>query len=83
MNGIGIELGRVPSPKVESNTKIRTTCDKSNTEDTILVEDLIKLDRSLSWKRMKVRKDDGYKTNVVSREYFEKSPNRFKWKFAI
>lgn len=44
------------------------------------MKDLIRLDGQLNGKILRVRKDDGCNTNVVSHEFFFKNHWRFNWK---
>ena len=44
------------------------------------MDDSIVLEGSLDERKVRVLKDDGYNTNVVSQEFFEKNCNYFTWK---
>lgn len=47
---------------------------------SVEVKDLLVLDGSLEKKRVRVLKDDGCNTNVVSHKFFQKNKGCFKWK---
>lgn len=80
MNDIRLELKRVCSPNVETNMTSTTPSDSRDTEDIVPVEELIVLNGALDGRKVKVLKDDGCNTNVVSRNFFEKNKSSFKWK---
>ena len=67
VNDIRLEVKEIHSPNFESNTTLRTSNDHTNTEDTVQVGDLIIVDGSLNERRVKLFKDDGCNTKVVSR----------------
>ena len=75
-----LEVKRVCRPNVESNTTVRESSEGIPIDEPVPMEDLIVLDGSLDGKRVRVLKDDGCNTNVVSHEFFSKNRRYFKWK---
>lgn len=72
--------------RLESNnvsgdsTRVKATICHRNEDvpnDELVFEDLIVLDGELSGKKVRVLKDDGCNTNVVSQEFFQKNQSRF------
>ena len=72
-----LEIVKISDQDLEVNTTVRNSCDKNR---LVPLEDLFVLDGSLEGKRVKVLKDDGCNTNVVSHEFFQKNRKFFRWK---
>lgn len=79
MNDIKLEVKRVSCPNVETNATVHELCEDIPIDGPIPMEDLIVLDGSLEGKRVRVLKDDGCNTNVVSHEFFRKHRKNFNW----
>ena len=67
------------SANAETNTTIRAKSEDIPIEGPIPMNDLMVLDGSLEGKRVRVLKDDGCNTNVVSREFFRKNRGLFNY----
>ena len=68
-------MKEVDCPEAEANTSYS---EASSCE--LPIEDLLVLRGSLGGKKVRVLKDDGCNTNVVSHEFFKKNRKFFKWK---
>jgi len=69
LRGLRLDVKKVLSEAAEVNTTIRSH-DEDSTEGLIPVEPLLVLDGDLNGKRVRVLKDDGCNTNVVSHDFF-------------
>lgn len=74
------EVRRFSYPNFQSNTTCRNGSNDIPIDEPIPMDDLIVLEGFLDGKRVRVLKDDGCNTNVVSREFFNKNRKNFKWK---
>ena len=76
VNDLETSMGSFSSPDVESNGAVDVS-KKGNRQ--MPLEDLILLDGSLEGKRVRVLKDDGCNTNVVSRDFFRRNKKHLKF----
>ena len=80
MNDIKFEKGKKRCPNVEANTTSRLVPEQDSNDDEVPVEELMIIDGNLEGKNVKVLKDDGCNTNVVSKAFFNKNRKLFKWR---
>ena len=66
--------------KCPSVAEVKTFDENISMNSSVVVKDLLVLDGTLDMKRVRVLKDDGCNTNVVSHEFFQKNKSCFKWK---
>ena len=64
--------------KCPSVAEIKTFDENISMNSSVVVKDLLVLDGTLEMKRVRVLKDDGCNTNVVSHEFFRKNKSCFK-----
>ena len=76
VNDLKLSMKMWSSPDVETNSAVRET---KEVDGAVPLEDLIVLDGTLEEKRVRVLKDDGCNTNVVSHEFFERNRQNFNW----
>ena len=80
VNDIRLEVKKACCPSAEANATFHTPCKNLATKEIVPVKELMILDGSLNGKRVRVLKDDGCNTNVVSRDFFEINKGKLKWK---
>ncbi len=74
------EVKEVSCPNVETNTTLREKGENISIDDPIPMDVLMVLNGKLEGRRVKVLKDDGCNTNVVSKEFFKRNRKYFNVK---
>ncbi len=77
------KLNETLHTNLEFNTAYRGRSEGIPIEGPIPIDRLIILDGLLHGKRVRVLKDDGCNTNVISQEFFERNRKEYNWKNCI
>ena len=80
VNDIKFEKGKERCPNVEANTTSPLVPEQDSNDDEVPVEELMVIDGTLEGKNVKILKDDGWNTNVLSKAFFNKNHKLFKWR---
>ena len=73
------DVKKASKSNVETNTAFCMGNEKAKVNDRVPMSELLLLDGFLDEKRVRVLKDDGCNTNVMSYEFFKKNKNILRW----
>ena len=77
VNRLRLDVKKASDINASSSSPACYEIENTSIDESIPMEDLLVLDGTLNGIRVKVLKDDGCNTNVVSHEFFEKNFDRF------